>query len=92
MTKFISVHITSCMTRQALANIIKGFGKNSTDNVRHVHTWSDTLSGRMVCEWEATDKETLTNWLGEQMIFFRGEHEWVIPVELESVNGELINN
>lgn len=90
MSKFISVHITSCMTKQALTTIIIGFGKNSNDDVQHLHTWCDTLSGRMVCEWEAIDKETLTKWLGEQMIFFRGEHEWVVPVELESIKGELI--
>ncbi len=79
------------MTRQALKGLIEGFGKNSNDQVRHLHTWSDTMAGRMVCEWEATDKETLINWLGEQMIFFRGDHEWVIPVELEVVESEFIS-
>lgn len=79
------------MTKQALTNVIKGFGNNSNDKVRHLHTWSDTLSGRMICEWEAPDKETLSQWLGDQMIFFRGEHEWVVPVELEYENGEFVN-
>ncbi|MCF7803192.1 MAG: hypothetical protein K9N46_12815 [Candidatus Marinimicrobia bacterium] len=89
MNTYISAHVIACLTRQGLQSIVKGFKNNSNDDVRHVRTVCDTISGKMVCEWEARDKEVLVEWLKERNIRLRGQEEWIMQGRLDTEDGEL---
>jgi len=84
MTKFISVHVVACLTRQAITDLIRRFQSTSNDEVLHRHSWCDTVAGRMICEWEASDRETLLHWLERQNVRIRGQSEWVMQVQFEA--------
>jgi len=84
MKKFLSVHVVACLTRQAIVDLIERFQQASDEDVRHLHTWGDTIAGRMICHWEARDRETLVQWLEKQNVRIRGNSEWVMQVEFES--------
>ena len=83
MTKFISVHVVACLTRQAITDLIDGFKEQQNDAVQHVHSWCDTMAGRMINEWRAADRETLVQWLEEQNVRMRGDSEWIMQVQFE---------
>ena len=53
MPKFVSAHVIACMTRQDVARLLKRFKEEENTDVRNIRVLCDTLSGRMVCEWEA---------------------------------------
>lgn len=78
------------MTRQAIEQLIDRFGKESDNRVHHRHAWYDSIAGRMICEWEATDRQTLLEWLQQRHVQPRGEHEWVMQIQLEAENGHVI--
>ena len=63
MAKFVSVHIIACMTRQDVERLLVRFATEKSDGVKNLRVQCDTLSGRMVCEWEAPDRDTLVKWL-----------------------------
>ena len=90
MAKFVSAHITTCMTRQDIDRLIRRFLNEGTDKVRLVRMQSDTIEGRMVCEWEAEDKESVVTWLSQRNVRFRGNEEWIIKIQMETVDGKLV--
>ncbi len=77
------------MTRQDVARLLKRFKEESNDDVSNIRLLCDTLSGRLVCEWEARDKLTLIEWLKKCNVQLRGTGEWVMTVQYESVGDEL---
>lgn len=89
--RFISAHVIACMTRQDVARLLKRFQEEANDDVRNIRILCDTLSGRMVCEWEARDKLTLIEWLKKCNVQLRGTGEWVMAVQYESVGDELVS-
>ena len=88
--RFISTHAIACMTRQDVARLLKRFQEEANDDVSNIRVLCDTLSGRMVCEWEARDKLTLVEWLKKCNVQLRGTNEWIMTVQYESVDDELI--
>lgn len=84
MTKFLSVHVVACLTRQAITGLVERLQRASDEEVRHLHAWCDTIAGRMICQWEAKDKDTLVRWLEKHNVRIRGNSEWVMQVEFES--------
>lgn len=88
--KFVSAHAIACMTRQDVARLLRRFREEANDDVKNIRVLCDTLSGRMVCEWEASDKLTLIEWLKKCNVQIRGTGEWVMSVQYESVDDELI--
>ena len=88
--KFVSAHAIACMTRQDVARLLKRFQEEANDDVCNIRVLCDTLSGRMVCEWEASDKLTLIEWLKKCNVQIRGTGEWIMSVQYESVDDELI--
>jgi hypothetical protein len=89
--RFISAHVIACMTRQDVARLLKRFQEEANDDVSNIHVLCDTLSGRMVCEWEARDKLTLIEWLKKCNVQLRGTGEWIMTVQYESVGDELVS-
>lgn len=88
--KFVSAHVIACMTRQDVARLLKRFREEENTEVRNTRIWCDTLSGRMVCEWEARDRVVLVEWLKKCNVQIRGTGEWLMAVQYESVDDELV--
>jgi len=78
------------MTRQDIARLLKRFRSAASADVNNVRVLCDTLSGRMVCEWEARDRLTLIEWLQQFNVQIRGTGEWLMAVQYESVDDELV--
>ncbi|MCY3744266.1 MAG: hypothetical protein OXH00_24905 [Candidatus Poribacteria bacterium] len=90
MSKFVSAHAIACMTRQDVARLLKRFKEKENTDVRNIRVFCDTLSGRMVCEWEARDRVVLVEWLKKCNVQIRGTGEWLMAVQYESVDDELV--
>ena len=90
MPKFVSAHVIACMTRQDVARLLKRFREEENADVRNTQIWCDTLSGRMVCEWAARDRGVLIEWLKKCNVQIRGTGEWLMAVQYESVDDELV--
>ena len=90
MPKFVSAHVIACMTRQDVARLLKRFKEEENTDVRNIRVLCDTLSGRMVCEWEARDRVVLVEWLKKCNVQIRGTGEWLMAVQYESVDAELV--
>lgn len=90
MPKFVTVHAIACMTRQDVARLLKRFQEEANADVRNIRVLCDTLSGRMICEWEARDRVTLIEWLKRCNVQLRGTGEWIMSVQYESVDADLV--
>ncbi|MBI1926406.1 hypothetical protein HYR99_19455 [Candidatus Poribacteria bacterium] len=92
MSKFVSAHIIACMTRQDVERLVKRFAAEESDGVKNLRVQCDTVSGRMVCEWQAPDISTLVEWLKKRNVHFRGGGEWIMRVQLEAVEGKMVKS
>ena len=90
MMRFVSAHAIACMTRQDVARLLKRFQKEANQDVNNIRVLCDTLSGRMVCEWEARDRLTLIEWLKKCNVQLRGTGEWIMSVQYESDGDEMV--
>ena len=88
--KFVSTHVIACMTRQDVARLVKRFKEEENADISSVRVLCDTLSGRIVCEWEAPDSVTLIEWLKKCNVQIRGTGEWLMTVQYESIDDELV--
>lgn len=77
MPRYISQHTVACLTRQALQALIAELKRDET--VRTVRCVSDSLEGKLLCEVEAPDKETVIAFLAAHNM----RPQWVIRVENE---------
>jgi hypothetical protein len=73
---YLSTHIIACLTRQALTRLIETL--QEAQEVTLVRASASQLEGRLVCEFEAPDQETLVQFLAVQGV----EYEWIFRVEL----------
>lgn len=89
--RFVSAHAIACMTRQDVARLLKRFQEEGNEDVSNIRVLCDTLSGRLVCEWEARDKLTLIEWLKKCNVQLRGTGEWIMTVQYESVGDQLVS-
>ena len=90
MPKFVSTHVIACMTRQDVARLLKRFKEEGNAEVCNIRVLCDTLSGRMVCEWEARDRVMLVEWLKKCNVQLRGTGEWIMAIQYESVDDDLV--
>lgn len=86
------MHAIACMTRQDVARLLQRFQEEGNDDVSNIRVLCDTLSGRLVCEWEARDKLTLIEWLKKCDVQLRGTGEWIMTVQYESVDDQLVSS
>jgi sulfur transfer complex TusBCD TusB component (DsrH family) len=73
---YLSTHIIACMTRQALNQLIATL--QAAHEVMFIRASASQMVGRLVCEFEASDQETLLRFLEEHHVAY----EWIIRVEL----------
>jgi hypothetical protein len=55
MPRYISQHTVACLTRQALQALIAELKRDET--IKTVRCVADSLEGKLLCEFEAPDKE-----------------------------------
>jgi hypothetical protein len=77
MPRYISQHTIACLTRQALEALIAGLRRDPT--VKCVRFVSDSLEGKLLCEFEAPDKETVVAYLRTHNM----HPQWIMRVEQE---------
>jgi sulfur transfer complex TusBCD TusB component (DsrH family) len=73
---YLSMHIIACMTRQGLNQLIATM--QAAQGIRFIRACASQMAGRLLCEFEAPDQETLLRVLDEHHI----AHDWVIRAEL----------
>jgi sulfur transfer complex TusBCD TusB component (DsrH family) len=73
---YFSMHIIACMTRQALRQLIDTL--RAAQGFRFVRASASQMAGRLLCEFDAPDQDTLLRFLEEHHI----THEWIIRAEL----------
>jgi hypothetical protein len=77
MPRYISQHTIACLTRQALQSLIAELKGDET--VRTIRFVSDSLEGKLLCEFEAPDKETVIAFLSAHNM----RPQWIMRVENE---------
>ena len=77
MPRYISHHTVACQTRQALQALLEKLKQDGT--VKCIRFVSDSLEGKLLCEFEAPDKDTVLAVLKSH----RMEPQWVMRIEQE---------
>lgn len=77
MPRYISQHTIACMSRQALEALIAELKRDRT--LKCIRFVSDSLEGKLLCEFEAPDKETVLAFLSAHNM----KPHWVMRVEME---------
>ena len=84
MPRYLSLHTLACLTRQGAAQLTERLFSSTSVKVRRVQV--NMLEGKMLIEFEASDRDSLQAWLEAQ-----GYHyEWLMRVEFESESGALV--
>jgi sulfur transfer complex TusBCD TusB component (DsrH family) len=73
---YLSMHIIACMTRQALNQLIATL--QAAQEIRFIRACASQMAGRLLCEFEAPDQDTLLRVLDQHHI----AHDWIIRAEL----------
>jgi sulfur transfer complex TusBCD TusB component (DsrH family) len=73
---YLSMHIIACMTRQALNQLIATM--QAAQEIRFIRACASQMAGRLLCEFEAPDQDTLLRVLDKHHI----AHDWIIRAEL----------
>jgi hypothetical protein len=77
MPRYLSQHTIACMTRQALEALVAELKRDQ--KVKCVRFVSDSLEGKLLCEFDAPDKETVLAFLEKH----RMVPQWVMRAERE---------
>jgi hypothetical protein len=77
MPHYISQHTIACLTRQALQALMAELKRDET--VKTIRCVADSLEGKLLCEFEAPDKETVLAFLNAHNM----RPQWVMRVEQE---------
>ena len=76
MPIYLSMHIIACMTRQGLNQLIATM--QTAQEIRFIRACASQMAGRLLCEFEAPDQDTLLRVLDKHHI----THDWIIRAEL----------
>jgi sulfur transfer complex TusBCD TusB component (DsrH family) len=76
MASYLSMHIIACMTRQALNQLIATM--QAAQDLRFIRAGASQMAGRLLCEFDAPDQDTLLRFLDQHYIAY----EWIIRQEL----------
>jgi hypothetical protein len=77
MPRYLSHHTIACLTRQGLQALIAELKRD--EKVKCLRFVSDSLEGKLLCEFEAPDKETVVAYLDAHNM----RPQWVMRVEQE---------
>ena len=85
MPRYISLHTLACLTRQGAAQITERVFSASAVRARRVQV--NMLEGKMLVEFEASDRDTLEVWFQAEGFHY----EWLLRIEFESESGSLVS-
>ena len=77
MPLYFSAHVTACLTRQALRELMRQAFQSREVKVRRAV--SSQHGGRMLLEIEAPDQRTIEKWIEANRL----NSEWVMRIDLE---------
>ncbi|HUI42266.1 MAG TPA: hypothetical protein VL523_09875 [Terriglobia bacterium] len=77
MALYISSHVTACLTKQALRELMRQ--AFSASEVKARRALAGQLAGRMLLEVEAGDQATVERWIEANRL----NAEWVMRIDLE---------
>ena len=84
MPRYLSLHTLACLTRQGAAQLTERLF--SSTNVKAHRLQVNMMEGKMLVEFEASDRDTLRAWLEAEGFHY----EWLMRVEFESESGTLV--
>lgn len=84
MPRYLSLHTLACLTRQGAAQLTERLFSSSSVKARRVQV--NMMEGKMLVEFEASDRDALQAWLEAEGLHY----EWVMRVEFESESGALV--
>ena len=84
MPRYLSLHTLACLTRQGAAQLTERIFSATRVKARRVQV--NMMEGKMLVEFEASDRDTLQAWLKAEGFHY----DWLIRVEFESESGALI--
>ena len=77
MPLYYSSHVTACLTKQALRQLMSEVFQARKVKVRRAV--ASQLGGRMLLEVESSDQRTLENWITANRL----NAEWLMRIDLE---------
>jgi hypothetical protein len=80
---YISQHTLGCLTRQDVTELVRQV--NAATLVQERRILLNMQEGKMLIEFEASDRTELEKWFVVQKLHF----DWILRIESESVDGEL---
>lgn len=83
MPRYLSLHTLACLTRQGAVQLSERLFSSMPVKTRRVQV--NMMEGKMIVEFEASDRETLQAWLEAQDFHY----EWIMRIEFESESGPL---
>jgi hypothetical protein len=83
MARYLSQHSLACLTRQGAEDLTKRLHTGGGVSARRVLV--NMHEGKMLVEFDAPGRDELENWLATQKFHF----DWLLRIELESVDGSL---
>jgi hypothetical protein len=84
MPRYLSLHTLACLTRQGAAQLTERLFSSTSVKARRVQV--NMMEGKMLVEFEASDRDTLQAWLQAEGFHY----DWVMRVEFESESGALV--
>jgi hypothetical protein len=83
MARYLSQHSLACLTRQGAEELSKRRHAGGDVSARRVLV--NMHEGKMLVEFDAPGRDELESWLAAQKFHF----DWLLRIELESVDGTL---
>jgi hypothetical protein len=83
MARYLSQHSLACLTRQGAEELSKRLHAGGDVSARRVLV--NMHEGKMLVEFDAPGRDELESWLAAQKFHF----DWLLRIELESVDGTL---
>ncbi len=83
MPRYLTMHTLACLTRQGAEALAEKL--NAASTVKTERVLVNMQDGKMVVEFEASDREALESWLHAEGFHY----DWLLRLELESRDGKL---
>jgi hypothetical protein len=84
MARYLSLHTLACLTRQGAEELTARLAAATRVTTRRVLV--NMVEGKMLVEFEASDRAALEQWLKEESFHY----DWLLRVEFESAGGRLV--
>jgi hypothetical protein len=84
MPRYLSLHTLACLTRQGAGQLTERIFSATRVKARRVQV--NMVEGKMLVEFETSDRETLEAWFKAEGFHY----EWLMRIEFEAESGKLV--